>query len=280
MARSVAEIKKSMTDAFMADATIRERYGLAVTDTFNDRFSPVSLESILFFIVAACHYVLERLFDRYREDVEDMVANVVVASVPWYYKVALAYQDGDELVFDEKTMAYRYPTISEAKQKIRYCAVRDVGTSVQILVSADNNGDPVPVSADVLTRFKQYMNRVKVAGVILDINSYDSDNLRIKADITVDPLVIDNNGCRVADGAYPVETAITQHLKSITYGGVFNKTRLVDAIQQVAGVLDVELKSVEYMVGGQWTVINGNNYQGRGGNYRPVDIRQNLTYEV
>lgn len=28
MARTVAEIKKTMTDAFMADATIREKYGL------------------------------------------------------------------------------------------------------------------------------------------------------------------------------------------------------------------------------------------------------------
>ena len=61
MARSVAEIKKTMTDAFMADATIREKYGLSVNDTFSSKFSSVTIENILFFIVAACCHVLEVL---------------------------------------------------------------------------------------------------------------------------------------------------------------------------------------------------------------------------
>ena len=34
MARTTAEIKKTMTDAFMADAVIREKYGLSAGDTF------------------------------------------------------------------------------------------------------------------------------------------------------------------------------------------------------------------------------------------------------
>ena len=46
MARTVAEIKKTMTDAFMADATIREKYGLNESSTWNGSFSSVSLENI------------------------------------------------------------------------------------------------------------------------------------------------------------------------------------------------------------------------------------------
>ena len=91
MARSVAEIKKTMTDAFMADATIREKYGLSVNDTFSSKFSSVSIENILFFIVAACCHVLEMIFDQHKRDVEDKIALAVVASVPWYYKMALAW---------------------------------------------------------------------------------------------------------------------------------------------------------------------------------------------
>ena len=52
MARTVAEIKKTMTDAFMADATIREKYGLNESSTWNGSFSSVSLENIIFFIVS------------------------------------------------------------------------------------------------------------------------------------------------------------------------------------------------------------------------------------
>lgn len=53
MARTITEIKKSMTDRFMSDATILERYGLKAGDSFDAKFSKVSIENILFFTVAA-----------------------------------------------------------------------------------------------------------------------------------------------------------------------------------------------------------------------------------
>ena len=71
MARTVAEIKKTMTDAFMADATIREKYGLKESSTWNGSFSSVSLENIIFFIVAACCHVLESIFELYIKDVDE-----------------------------------------------------------------------------------------------------------------------------------------------------------------------------------------------------------------
>ena len=41
--------------------------------------------------------------------------------------------------------------IDESKQVVKYAAVRDRGTSVQILVSGDKDGKPVALSNDVLT---------------------------------------------------------------------------------------------------------------------------------
>ena len=80
MARSIAEIKQTMTNAFMADSTVRERYGLSESDTFDDSFSVVSIENILFYIVAACSHVLEVLFDQFKADVDDKISRAVVAS--------------------------------------------------------------------------------------------------------------------------------------------------------------------------------------------------------
>lgn len=282
MARSVEEIKKSMTDAFMADATIREKYGLSVNDTFSSKFSSVSIENILFFIVAACCRVLEVLFDHHKADVEDKIAMAVVASVPWYYKMALAFQYGDSLVLNERTQQYEYATFDESKQVVKYAAVRDKGTSVQILVSGDNGGNPVPLSNDVLTVFKQYMNRVKVAGVILNITSKESDNVTVTATITIDPLVLNENGELLSDGSKPVEEAITSYLKHIIYGGTFNKTKLVDVIQAVEGVVDVELEECKYRPANslEWTVLSGNNYTGNSGSYIPIDLANSLTYVV
>ena len=65
--------------------------------------------------------------------------------------------------------------------------------------------------------------------------------VRIYAEVCVDPLVIDLHGHSVDDGSTPVEDAIKTYLKAIVYGGTFNKTRLVDAIQSVPGVEDVVL---------------------------------------
>ena len=282
MARSVAEIKKTMTDAFMADATIREKYGLSVDDTFSSKFSSVSIESILFFIVAACCHVLEMIFDQHKRDVEDKIALAVVASVPWYYKMALAFQYGDSLVLNERTQQYEYASVDESKQVVKYAAVRDKGTSVQILVSGDQGGSPVTLSNDVLTVFKQYMNRVKVAGVILNITSKESDNVTVTATITIDPLVLNENGELLSDGSKPVEEAITSYLKHIIYGGTFNKTKLVDVIQAVEGVVDVELEECKYRPANslEWTVLSGNNYTGNSGSYIPIDLANSLTYVV
>lgn len=282
MARTVAEIKKQMTDAFMADATIREKYGLREGDTWSGSFSSVSLESIMFFIVAACCHVLEVVFEEYVKVVDDKVSMAVVASVPWYYKMAKAFQYGDSLVLNEDTQQYGYATIDEGKQVVKYAAVRDRGTSVQILVSGEKDGKPVALSNSVLTVFKEYMNRVKVAGVVLSIRSKNADKMVIRAKVYVDSLVINSDGTLISDGSKPVEEAINTYLANIVYGGTFNKTKLTNAILGVEGVSDVEIGECSYMEDGgtEYTVIKGNNYTALGGCFVSEGLSNSLSYVV
>ena len=271
MARSINEIKKTMTDAFMADADIREKYGLPADATFDESFSSVSLENILFYIVAACCHVLEVFFDTHKSEVDAKISRAVVASVPWY----------DRLVFDDTTQQFVYAAQDTKKQVVKYVAVRDRGTSIQMLVAGEKDSRPEPLSDDVLTAFKNYMNRVKIAGVVLAIRSLPSDTVSISATIYVDPLSIDRNGTRISDGSKPVETAIENYLKSILYGGTFNKTKLVDAIQGVEGVTDVELFSCSYSTDGKsFKVISGNNYTAEGGSFVVSGLANTLRYAV
>lgn len=281
MARSINEIKKTMTDAFMADADIREKYGLPADATFDESFSSVSLENILFYIVAACCHVLEVFFDTHKSEVDAKISRAVVASVPWYHKLALQFQYGDSLVFDDTTQQFVYAEQDSKKQVVKYVAVRDRGTSIQMLVAGEKDSRPEPLSNDVLTAFKNYMNRVKIAGVVLAIRSLPSDTVSISATIYVDPLSIDRNGTRISDGSKPVETAIENYLKSILYGGTFNKTKLVDAIQGVEGVTDVELFSCSYSTDGKsFKVISGNNYTAEGGSFVVSGLANTLRYAV
>lgn len=282
MARSINDIKKTMTDAFMADADIREKYGLTLDDTFEGGFSTVSLENILFYIIAACCHVLEVFFDTHKSEVDAKISRAVVASVPWYHKMALQFQYGDSLVFDDTTQQFVYPVDSPEKKAVKYVAVRDRGTSIQMLVSGEKDERPEPLSDEVLTAFKSYMNRIKIAGVILAIRSLPADLITISATVYIDPLTIDRNGIRISDGSKPVEEAVENYLKGILYGGTFNKTKLVDAIQNVEGVADVELFSCGYSTdeGKNYKEIAGNNYTAVGGSFVASGLANTLSYVV
>ena len=185
-------------------------------------------------------------------------------------------------MLDEATQQYGYATADEGKQVVKYVAVRDRGTSVEILASGENGGLPEPLSEGVLTAFKQYMNRVKIAGVVLNIRSQRADRLTVRAKIWVDPLVIGTDGRRISDGVRAVDEAIKAYLKNIVYGGTFNKTRLTDAIQAVDGVEDVELGDCQYMTatGTAWTTIKGNNYTAAGGSLTVEGLENSMSYVV
>jgi hypothetical protein len=282
MARSISEIKKTMTDAFMADSDLKELYGLQSDATWAESFSTVSVENILIYIVAACAHMVEVLMEQYSADVDEKAERMVVASVPWYWEKALAFQLGDELTLDSSTGAYGYAKTDESKQVVKYAAVRDKGRSVQIVVSGDKNGRPTPLDDATMTAFRHYMNRVKVAGVMLNISTHESDTVRIAATVTIDPLVLDEQGNVLSGSGRPVETAIEGYLKGIAYGGTLNKTQLTQAILAANGVEDVELTAVEYTTDGgvTWTMLTGNNYTGVSGSYTVENLEGGLTYVV
>lgn len=271
-----------MTEQFMADPVIRQKYSLAGDADFDSTFSSVSLENIIFFIVASAIYVLETFFDRFKVDVDNKVATAVLASIPWYHKICLEYQNGDELVFDEKTSQFRYPAIDPSKQVVKFAACRDKGGGVLILVSgADKNGLPVALSSDVMTAFKRYLNAVKPAGIIVDAFSYNPDEIVIDLTIQYDPMVLQPDGRLISNPAVsPVVDAVDTYLKNIVYGGVFNKTRLVDAVQTAPGVIDLMLTNVAARPAGTepFNPVPGNNYTARSGAFASFDLAKSIKY--
>lgn len=271
-----------MTDRFMADETLRTAYGITGNATWENTFSTVSIENILIYIVAACAYTLEVLFDGHREDVDKHIASNIVPTTRWYHSQALAFQYGDALVYNEQAKRFEYVAIDTDKQIIKYCAVQDAGNTIRILVSGDEGGKPSVLGDDVLKAFKAYMNGIKIAGVLLNIRSLPADSIRIKAKIYVDPMVITVEGKRITDGSPVVEDAINAYLSGIVYGGTFNKTKCVDAIQGMEGVTDVELLEVEAKAGeaGEYTSVVTNNYTAESGCFIAQDLNTSLAYVV
>lgn len=282
MARTIAEIKKNMTDKFMSDSTLRNTYGISGDATWENTFSTVSIENILIHIVAVSFYTLELMFESFCADVDERIARNTVPTVRWYHTQAMAFQYGYGLIYDQQSQAFKYAVHDVSKQIIKYCAVKDRGSSIQILVSGEGDGLPAVLSENVLTAFKSYMNSVKIAGVILDIRSLPADNIRISATIQVNPQVIDTDGKRISDGTYPVREAIDKYLRNIIYGGTFNKTKCVDAIQSVDGVLDVVFGTVEAKAASatEYTILQSNNYTAVAGCFISNSLESTLSYVV
>ena len=282
MARTISQIKKGMTDQFMNDPVIREKYGLKEGDTFDSVFSTVAMENILFGIFASAAYVLEVLFDTFRSAVDTKIAAAVPATVPWYHKICLEYQHGDKLIIDEATQQYVYEDLDESKRKVKFAAIRDKGAYVYILVSGEgSDGLPEALSNDVIVAFEQYLAARKPAGIQLEIKTYNPDDIKISMKVQYDTLIVNTDGTRINDsGRYPVEEAVESYLRSIEYGGVFNKTRLIDAVQKAEGVKDVVLQDVlvKPFSGEDYQSVVGNNYESVGGAFKAQDLRNSISY--
>ena len=283
MARTTAEIKKIMTDKFLTDETLREAYNIPDGAVWENTFSTVSIENMLVYIIAFVAHTLETIYDQFKFEVDNRIAQNIVPTVRWYYTQALTFQYGDPLIYDESLMRFGYDKEDESKKIVKFCAVKDLGGSVQMLVSGMNaEGFPEVLSNNVLNAFKSYMNQVKIAGVILDVKSLEADRIEINATVQIDPQIINAQVVRISDGTYIVENAIDSYLRNIVYGGTFNKTKCVDAIQEVEGVLDVTLGDVKVKPSGSsvYTTMVNNNYTALSGCFRSNNLKGTINYVV
>ena len=76
--RTIDEIKKEITDAWMHDEVLAKAYGYEVGSAW--KFSRVSIENVLCFIMATVVWTHERLFERHREEVEAYIAEAAKKS--------------------------------------------------------------------------------------------------------------------------------------------------------------------------------------------------------
>ena len=98
MARTITEIKAEITSAFISQETVRSKYGLDDNATFDKAFSPISLESVMFYVVASCIWVLETLFDKHRVEVDERIEALRPHTLRWYVAKTLDYMHNGKFV--------------------------------------------------------------------------------------------------------------------------------------------------------------------------------------
>lgn len=232
--RTIEAIKKEMTDAVLENETLRQAFGLNQSEEWGEQVSSVSILNLLIYIVAVAAHTLEWLFDQFKEDVEERIAAALPGTVSWYWNKLMEFQEGYEL--NENA---RYDEIDLESRIVKYCSVTEVDNGIIVKVNGEGYEQ---FDASQLQALQAYVDTVKFAGTTASVFSYEPDLLEIELNIWRDPMVLDEYMVRISDGVRVVEKAIEDYLNGIKYGGVFNKTKLMDAVQAVEGVLDVTIE--------------------------------------
>lgn len=270
MARSIAEIKAQICETFISQDAIRTGYGLKEKQSFDKAFSPVSLESLMFYVVASCIWLLEKLFDRHRLEVDARIEALRPHTLRWYATKAKEYMRGKELIMaDGVVVADCYNTAEMTEEEIekarvvKYAVATEDHTEVYIKVAArGNNGQPKQLEAEDLKGLKSYMGQVKDAGVSVKILNEPADNMRVQLVILYDPAILtaqaqgsaDGDGYTpvklMRDGSDVITEAVSRVISELPFNGEYRNSDLMAAVQSVEGVKVADIIKVEAAAGG------------------------------
>jgi hypothetical protein len=240
MARSITEIKKQITDRWIAEPEVRNAYNLDNNKDFNEQFSPVSLESILFGAFATAAWILESLLDSHKKEVQDYITSSRLHTKQWYSNLAKSYLHG----FAFNTESGEWETTGKSQEEIKtaqivkfaLCQNNGAG-SLLIRVAKQQEDTYINLSPDEKNALLSYLNMVKDAGISLSINDADKESLTLKVRIYYNPTILNSKGERVDQTAStPVKDAINNYLSSLDNGGNMILNDLLDAIRSVEGV--------------------------------------------
>lgn len=205
---------------------------------------------LFFFIVASAIRTLELLFDLLKKEINGIIDLLKPHTTRWYANKAKLFQYGDNLMTDSDRYDNTAKTDEQLKiaQIVAYSAVVDLGKAGLIVKLAKESGsDLAPLSDQELTAFRDYMARIKDAGVFAEIISKEADRLRLSLIVHYNPLVLNSEGQRLdGEKLTPVADAIRDYLKNLPFNGILALAYLVDALQAVEGVVIPTLVTAQY----------------------------------
>lgn len=239
MARTVTEIKKEITDNFIGNAYIQARYGLDNTKDFEQQFSKVSLESIVFYVVALAIQTIEKIFDAHMVAVLDKLSKLKTHSPAWYREKIMRFQfPGRDVVTDKDY--YDNTGLDEtditALEVVKFCTVED-GMPMKAKVAKGTAGARIQLTNDEVTGLTTYINKIKDGGVRVDIINQQADKVFAELVVYFNPLLLDPT-------AKPVESAFKNYVTTLDFNGILSRNKLEDKLQAVIGVELIDLTSV------------------------------------
>lgn len=247
MARTIEEIKADMTANFVKQRAVISAYGLDGKKTFDQQFSRVSIESILFYVFATALWTLEKLFDLHTAEVKERIEQLEPHTLRWYVNKTKAFMYGHKLVAD--TDYYDTSTLSdtdiEAAKVVKYAVASESNTVVYIKVAGEKEGKPSLLNESQLSALNSYINTIKDAGVSVQIRNEEADLMSITLVVYYDPTLFSADGVSLVSNNKPVEDAVKSVITNLPFNGVYRNTDLLAALQTIPGVEVVDIADVK-----------------------------------
>lgn len=194
-------------------------------------------------------YLMELTLKTGVDDIQLKLDEQRLYSIGWWVKTILAYQFGDNLTIPSNNGVPYYDVINTSKQIIGSVAVTTLPSRIRFRVRKKDN---TVLSSDERNGLLAYIFEIG-PGFGTELVSYESDKFKIVGNI-------------IYSGHYSlnvirtkVESAINNYLNNLGSDGLFLRNKLIDAIQNVEGVIDPRITTIE--------VLN------------PLSITENISFE-
>ncbi len=246
--RTRQEIKKQITDAFISNSIIKSIYNLINNKTFEEQFSLVSLENILFDIISYAIFVHEQIVEKNAE-------NSRPQNLPNFIATVLNFHDGLDLVFKNGQFQYDLTNVLDATARkiIARCAVLESNDEeIVVKIAVENNGNLEPATQPQADRILAYLKKMKVPGIPVRLINQSADLLKIDLTVYVNPLIIDTVTGKLlntSENIFPAKKAGLDYLASLTkfeLNGIFVKQHYGIALEQSEGIELVEINSCKW----------------------------------
>lgn len=250
MARSIKDISNGMKAEFVRNDNLRSAFGIStnvseMTDDqlvsiYDGNLSAVNVVTLLIYIVAACAAAVENMLDWHIADVGNAIDNERYGQTGWYANVAKRFQYSPGTDFELNEATGEYGIVDEQYKIVSHASCENNGFGVKLKVAKESGDSLSPLTASEITAFESYMNRLKPAGIPVNVVSLNADTLKLDMAVYYDPTIFNGSGAM-----NKVVEVVREYLSDIDFNGEFVTMKMVDRLQSVPGLDIIEVQTVE-----------------------------------
>jgi hypothetical protein len=211
------------------------------------------------FVHAVGIWVLEGLWELFKSEVDEKIANAHYGTARWFQKVAKDFQLGFSLTWTGDRLIYTDTTSNTAvaARIVKYAAAVESGGLVTLKAAKDVGGVITKLTSGELTAFEAYIADIEPAGCNRVCVSKDPDELWLEVRVYYNPELVHMDGSSVADpSVFPIYDAVNGYLKNVNFNGKIRLSEIHDAIIATGAYSQVTFLIAKYRYGSiPWTNI-------------------------